>query len=328
VQQMTLTTADVKHDMALLEELASIAGRPMLHNVIQAIADRPHVHRRGIEWLERCRERGIPVYGQGVTSDAGFTYTLEDWNLYDDSAAWMEATTGTVEERLHKLADPARRQGLKDNMPSVATAPLETVTVLSPRSPETEQFREMSVGQVAQLTGKHPVDAMLDIAVTDRLKTLFFVSPPQGNSELLKEIVQYPHMLFGVSDGGAHTKFLTSGRYPTEFLVELVRNQQVVDLEQAHHRLSALPAACAGLGARGTLVEGAPADIVVYDFEGLSCSPIEVLEDLPGGQWRRVQRAHGYRWVLVNGEVTIEDDQQTGTASGSLLRHRSPRPVG
>ena len=158
VQQMTLTTDDVKHDMAILEEIAALSGRPMLHNVIQAFADRPHIHRRGIEWLERCRERGIPVYGQGVTSDAGFTYTLEDWNLYDDSETWMEATTGTVEERLHKLADPARRQGLKDKMPGVATAPLETVTVLSPRSPETERFREMSVGQVAQLTGKHPVD--------------------------------------------------------------------------------------------------------------------------------------------------------------------------
>jgi hypothetical protein len=41
-----------------------------------------------------------------VTTDAGFTFTLEDWNLYDDSEAWMEATTGSVEERLHKLADP------------------------------------------------------------------------------------------------------------------------------------------------------------------------------------------------------------------------------
>ena len=42
----------------------------------------------------------------------------------------MEATTGTLEERLHKLGDPDRRQGLKDKLPSVATAPLETVTVL------------------------------------------------------------------------------------------------------------------------------------------------------------------------------------------------------
>ncbi|WP_419947202.1 hypothetical protein [Candidatus Poriferisodalis sp.] len=82
--------------------------------------------RRQIEWLERCREQGVPVYGQGVTSDAGFTFTLEDWNLYDDSEAWMEAwmeaCMGSKEERLAKMSDPSRRQALKDTLPRTATA--------------------------------------------------------------------------------------------------------------------------------------------------------------------------------------------------------------
>jgi N-acyl-D-amino-acid deacylase len=321
VVQMTLTTDDIRHDLAHLEEIAAISGRPLLHNVVQAFESRPHVHRRAIEWLERCRERGIPVYGQGVTTDAGFTFTFEDWNLYDDSDAWMEATTGTFEERLAKLGDPARRQGLRDNLPNVATAPLETVTVLSPRTPETEQYREMSVKQVADLTGKHPVDAMLDIAVADRLNTLFYAAPPQGTSDLLREVVQYPHMLFGVSDGGAHTKFLTAGRYPTETLAQQVRDNGWITYEDAHRRLSGLPAQLAGFRDRGTLREGGPADVVVYDPQALQVGPNEVVHDLPGGEWRRVQKASGYRAVVVNGEVTVEDDRQTDTYSGRLLRH-------
>ena len=321
VVQMTLTTHDVRHDLAHLEELASTSGRPLLHNVVQVFQDRPHVHRRAIEWLERCRERGIPVYGQGVTTDAGFTFTFEDWNLYDDSNAWMEATMGSKAERLAKLGDPARRQALKDNLPKIATAPLETVTILSPRTPATERFREMSVAQVAALTGKHPVDAMLDVAVADGLDTLFYASPPQGDSDLLREIVQYPHMLLGVSDGGAHTKFLTAGRYPTETLTHHVRDKEWITYEEAHRRLSALPAQLAGFRGRGTLREGGPADIIVYDPVGLSVGPNEVVHDLPGGEWRRVQRASGYRAVLVNGQVTIENDEQTATYSGRLLRH-------
>ncbi|MEZ5376031.1 MAG: amidohydrolase family protein [Acidimicrobiales bacterium] len=321
VQQLTLTTDDVRHDMAHLEEIAEISGRPVLHNVVQAFESRPHVHRQAIKWLERCRERGIPVYGQGLTTDAGFTFTFEDWNLYDDSDTWMEATTGTVAERLAKLADPARRQGLKDQMPNVATAPLESVTVLSPRTEGTEQFREMSVAQVAELTGKHPVDAMLDIAVADELKTLFFVAPPQGASDLLREIVQYPHMLFGVSDGGAHTKFLTAGRYPTETLAEQVRDNGWLTYEEAHRRLSALPAQLAGFRDRGVLRVDGPADIVVYDPERLAVGPSEVVEDLPGGEWRRIQKASGYRAVVVNGVVTVEDDRQTERYPGRLLRH-------
>ena len=321
VQQLTLTTDDVRHDTAHLEEIAQLSGRPVLHNVVQAFESRPHVHRKAIEWLERCRERGIPVYGQGVTTDAGFTFTFEDWNLYDDSDAWMEATTGSVNERLHKLADPARRQALKDHPPRVATAALETVTVLSPRSPDTERFREMSVQQVADVTGKHPVDAMLDIAVADGLRTLFFAAPPQGASDLLKDIVQYPHMLLGVSDGGAHTKFLTAGRYPTETLAEQVRERQWITYEEAHRRLAALPAQLAGFHDRGLLRPGGPADVVVYDPERLCVGPNEVVEDLPGGEWRRIQKASGYRAVFVNGVRTIEDDQQTERHPGRLLRH-------
>ena len=62
-------------------------------------------------------------------------------------------------------------------------------------------------------------------------------------------------------------------------------------------------------------------DVVVYDAERLACLPTEVVHDLPGGEWRRIQRAQGYRWVLVNGEVTIAEDRETGTHSGRLLRH-------
>jgi len=321
VQQVTLTTGDIKHDLAHLEEIASTSGRPVLHNVVQAFEAKPHIHRRQIEWLERCRERGIPVYGQGVTSDAGFTFTLEDWNLFDDSEAWMEATTGSLDEKRHKLADPDRRAGLRDNLPATATAPIGTVTVLSPRTAGTEQYREMSVQQVADATGKHPVDAMLDIAVEDDLKTLFFVAPPQGSSDLLKEIVQYPHILFGVSDGGAHTKFLTAGRYPTETLTEQVRDNQWITYEEAHRRLSALPAHLAGFTDRGVLRAGVPADVVVYDPVNLSIGPNHVVEDLPGGEWRRIQKASGYHAVIVNGQQTIADDELLHVHSGKLLRH-------
>ena len=321
VVQMTLTTDQPTRDRAHLEELASISGRPLLHNVVQAFEDRPHVHRKQLAWLARCRERGIPVYGQGVTTDAGFTFTFEEWNLYDDSEAWCEATTGTFEERLRKLADPARRQALKDNLPKVATGPLETVTVLTPKSAGTEPYRQMSVGQAAEAMGKHYVDAMLDIAVADRLETVFYATSPSGDSGLIAEIIADPYTLLGVSDGGAHTKFFTAGRYPTETLAVHVRDRGVLSLEDAHWRLSALPAALAGFRDRGTLRVGGPADIVVYDHERLDSRPSEVVHDLPGGEWRRIQRADGYRWVLVNGDVTIVDDNETGASSGRLLRH-------
>jgi N-acyl-D-aspartate/D-glutamate deacylase len=47
----------------------------------------------------------------------------------------------------------------------------------------------------------------------------------------------------------------------------------------------------------------------------------EVAYDFPGNEWRRVQRAKGYKDIIVNGEVTFEDGDCTGATPGKLLRH-------
>jgi N-acyl-D-aspartate/D-glutamate deacylase len=321
--QMTMVSGDNARDRRLYEELSEIAGRPILMNVVQAFDYKPSIHRRVLEWLKSCRDRGIRVIGQGVTTDAGFGFTFENWNLFDDSHAWMEATTGTLEERKAKLGDPARRAALKENLPKIAVGPLPGIVITEPQLEHNKQWLDHTLELVAEKTGKHPVDVMLDMAVEEDLKTGFYAAPPNGNIEHLKEIIDDPYVLFGVSDGGAHTKFLTAGRYPTELLCKVVREHKMLTLEEAHWRLSALPAQVAGFNERGVLVEGAPADIVVYDFDKLQVLPGEIAHDLPGNEWRRIQRASGYRWILVNGEVTIKDDKQTETYTGKLLRHGS-----
>ena len=328
VMQLTMTSSDFAADRNHMEQLAEISGRPVLFNVIQAFDERPHIHRRNLAWLEDCRHRGVRVYGQGLTTAAGYGFTFEDWNLFDEAHAWREATVGSHDEKLQKLADPARRRALKEVVPYLVLGPFEEIVVTGPATPETEQWRDHTVGLVAEKTGKHPVDAMLDIVVADELKTEFFSMPPNQSLDHLREIIENPYVLFGVSDGGAHTKFLTAGRFPTEALIRTVRDNQLLSLEDAHWRLSALPAQLAGISERGVLKVGAPADLIVYDLDGLEILPAEVVHDLPGGEWRRIQRAKGYRYVLVNGEITIKDDEQTQNYSGRLLRSERPPSTG
>ena len=79
----------------------------------------------------------------------------------------------------------------------------------------------------------------------------------------------------------------------------------------------------AGFLDRGFLREGAPADIIVYDLHKLRRVPevdYEVAWDFPANEWRRVQRAEGYRWIMVNGVVTFRDGQCTNATPGKLLR--------
>merc|ERR1712139_341862 len=94
-------------------------------------------------------------------------------------------------------------------------------------------------------------------------------------------------------------------------------------LEDAHWKLSKFPAMAAGLYDRGHLAEGMPADIVVYDLDELELSKSMKAHDLPGDDWRRICRAEGYHYTIVNGEVTFEGNECTGATPGRLLKHGS-----
>jgi N-acyl-D-aspartate/D-glutamate deacylase len=136
----------------------------------------------------------------------------------------------------------------------------------------------------------------------------------------MRQLVNYKYSLPGLSDGGAHTKFFTLGSFTTQFLADWVRTYEMMDLEQAHWRLSAYPAHVAGILDRGFIRQGAPADLVVYDYENLHELPAERAYDFPAGQWRQIKKASGYRYTVVNGQVTFEDSEPTGAVPGELLR--------
>jgi len=333
--QITQATGHIKDDLAFLERLAAAARRPILHNVIVPTRKDPEVHRRSLRWLERCRAKGLPIFGQTGTVRTGFAFTLEHWNLYDASPAWRAITTGTREEKLAKMRDPALREALKRETDSadrklraiqagVGGAIHNLVVQWVNDRPELEKYVGKSLGQIAADEGRHPIDAMLDLSIAGDLK-VEFLGPNRGfNADFMAEMTNAsPYTIPGVSDGGAHTKFFCGGAYTTDFLAWLVRDEQKVTLEEAHYRLSALPAHAAGFRDRGVLREGACADVVVYDLERLGIEPEwvgEIAHDFPGGEWRRVQRARGYRAIVVNGEMTFEEGRATGATPGRLLR--------
>lgn len=334
--QITQSTGAIKKDLNFLEKLADVAQRPILHNVIVAARKDPKVHRRSLDWLERCRERGLPIFGQTGTHRTGFAFTLEHWNLYDASPAWRELTTGTKQEKLAKMKNPALREAVKreteeaDRKLQIIQAgvggAIPTLIVQSANSQaELEKHVGKSIGQIAQEEGKDPIDTMLDLSIAGDLN-VEFLGPNRGfNADYTAEMINDSRFTFpGASDGGAHTKFFTGGAFTTDFLRWLVRDEHKISLEEAHYRLSALPAHAAGFRDRGTLREGAAADVVVYNLDELDIEPDwigEITYDFPGGEWRRVQRAKGYRAIIVNGQTTFEDGQCTGNTSGKLLRH-------
>ncbi len=332
--QITQTSeGDLEKDMAVTERLAEVSGRPVLYNVVLAVDEAPWVHRKFVDWLADCHHRGLQVYGQANSIRAPFQMTLEDWNLFDTAPAWNRALTGTLEEKKQKLRDPELRRAMardadEGRIVSVLLGGTIDGYVFqgATNAPTLDAHIGRTVGEIAADLGQHPVECMLQLALESDLKAGFLTgSVTSCNAEYVAELLASPYVFPGVSDGGAHTKFLTAGSYTTDTLEWLVRDEGRMTLEQAHYKLSWLPARAAGFRHRGALLEGAPADVVVYDLTRLRRLPewwgSEIVHDFPGGEWRRVQRAEGYHWTLVNGEITFEDGACTGATPGRLLRH-------
>ena len=316
-----------ERDIQFSAQLAEQSGHAVIYNALAVNDKVPESYREQLKILNQVNAQGIPVYGQTATVRAPFVINFQDWNLFDDSPTWRDATLGTVEEKKAKMANPEIRRTLKAEY----DAGTETRDFIFGALPQyilsrvvrldLQKYVGLSVDQIAKQENKHVIDAMLDISVADNLQSDWLGPIINKDPQHYKEILSSPATIPGVSDGGAHIKFLSLGMYPTDLLTWQVREAGVISLEEAHFRLSALPAWAALFKDRGTLREGMAADIVVYDFENLKALPQEIAYDLPAGEWRRIQKAEGYRWLIVNGQVTFEDGNCTGATPGKLLRH-------
>jgi N-acyl-D-aspartate/D-glutamate deacylase len=319
--------------------IARESGRPVIWNGL--VADGAlNQHGAGLyshkDAIKRVayynEEEGLRIFAQALTHNFVSEFTFEDYNLLDTMPVWKEACLGTVDEKIVKFADPERRKGMKELHEARgglfgAGYVLDEIKVnwISSDAPNAQEIKERyegwTIGEIAAREQKHPIDAMLDIAVAGGLKVGFATKMIETPPESMKEVATSPYALPGVSDGGAHTKFVTTARYPTELLAYWVREHEIMSLEEAHWRLSSYPALAAGLKDRGYLREGAPADIVVYDYDRLDSRPQERLWDYPAGEMRLVQKAVGYERIMVNGETTFIEGECTDATPGKLLRH-------
>ena len=125
---------------------------------------------------------------------------------------------------------------------------------------------------------------MLDLTVADNLKTEWAGHLLNNDVENYREIMDSPHTLPGVSDGGAHIKLITPGTYSTNMITWMVRDSDVIPLEEAHYRLSYLTAWAARIKDRGCLRPGMAADVIVYDLDKLKILPSEIVHDLPASE--------------------------------------------
>ncbi len=241
---------------------------------------------------------------------------------------WDALMALPVDEKLRQLTDPVQRAHWDElaqstPMPIRGLANWAGYRLLETTTPRWQPHVGRTLGDIAAELGAEPWDVLADIAVDDRLRTVISaVDRFQDRAawELRVRVWRDGRTLVGASDAGAHLDMIDSFGYATTLLAKAVREHGLLPIEEAVALLAAAPADLYGLVDRGRLVEGARADLVVFDPDTVGPAPVETRFDLPGGAGRVYGGAVGVGHVLVNGVPVVDGGQLLDARPGTLLR--------
>ena len=274
--------------------------------------------------MRQVRAEGLPVVNQHGCVPVEAEFKLAEYNMFDYMPSWVQPLVRTPEERAAKLRDLSIRDAMKRDVeaqphPRTEWATMKVLEVVHERN---HKYEGLSIDEVAKMQGEQPLDAFLDLALDEDLQTEFSHRGGANDEHARGDRIKDPYSHISLSDGGAHTKFLTISIWPIYFLSHWIREREFLSLEQAHHKMSSLPAWFADFKDRGTLRVGAWADVMVYNMDELGflyAKPV-FATDFPGGERRLIQKPTGLRYTIVNGTVTFEGNDCTGALPGKLLR--------
>jgi N-acyl-D-aspartate/D-glutamate deacylase len=287
-------------------------------------------------WLDEVSAKGLSIWSQGFTFRKPLEIDPLNFNNWDSAPIFRELSAAhTLEEKLRLIRNTDYRTRFeRDYDPRWFSEGRELEKYMIAEAegdPKWQAHEGRYLPEIAAELGRTVAQLFLDILDDTEFHVVFVNPSSLDQSENLAELLRHPRVLPGVSDGGAHSKHGNGGFWSTDMIMQLTRETSAMRLEDLHHRLSARNAQVAGFTDRGVLSAGAFADLIVYDWDRLSYDPpvrYEKLYDLPGGDWRKVKRAVGMHYIVVNGEVTFKDGVETGAVPGRILQSESSPEAG
>jgi N-acyl-D-aspartate/D-glutamate deacylase len=313
----------------LMAAMSRAAGRPLNWNVLNVVGAAPDIYRSQLTASDYAREHGGEVVALTLPQPLALRLNLISGFVLDALPGWAPVIALPLAERKRALADPDVRRKLDAGANSDEAGVFRffgwwgNYSVDETFTPRNARFRGRRIDDIAAELGKSPFDTLLDLALSEDLKTSFMPAVPGADDEtwrLRADIWRDPRTLIGASDAGAHLDMIDSFALSTTFLGEAVRNRGLIPLEEAIHHISDRPARFYGVRERGRIAEGWHADIVVFDEQRVAPGPIHTRNDLPAGAARLFAEAEGIEHVLVNGTEIVRGKTLTGASPGTVLR--------
>ncbi len=273
-----------------------------------------------IQQIESARASGTRI-----TADM-YVYTAGATGLDAAMPSWVQE--GGIDKWIERLRNPQIRTKVAAEMRAPASswenlglaAGPDGMLLLAFKNPALKPLTGKTLAEVARQRGRSAEDTAMDLVIEDgtRVGVAYFLM----NEENIRRQVALPWVSFG-SDASAPAPegvFLLSAEHPRAYgnfvrvLARYVREDHVLNLEQAVHKLSDLPAQNLSLPDRGRLQQGFFADVVMFD-------PQKVQDHAT--YEKPHQLATGVRDVWINGVLALKEGEATRNWSGRVLRGRA-----
>jgi len=261
--------------------------------------------------------------GLKVSADV-YPYTALSTGLSIFFPLWVRE--GKKEDFLSRLKNPELEPRLRQAF-SEAEANLgswEKVLIASVKTEKNRSLEGLNLKEASERRGVEVFTLVRDLLLEEegQVSMVCFAM----SEENLKKILKHPLTCIG-SDGELAS---TSGplyrgkphpRYYGTFprvLVKYVREEPLLKLEEMIRKMTSWPARIFGFSRRGLVKEGYLADLVLFDLKKLDDK----------ATWSNPhQYPEGINYVLINGQVVLENGQITGCRPGQVLRSRGDGQV-
>jgi N-acyl-D-aspartate/D-glutamate deacylase len=270
-----------------------------------------------VNMIETARADGL-----NITTDM-YMYVAGGTSLAACFPPWT--SDGGEEALLSRLGDPDTRDRIIDAMRTNADdwenlyfgAGPGGVLLAEIKEDSLKKYVGKTIEEIAAERGTNAEVTVIDLVLESKntIGAVYFLM----NEDNVREQIKLPWMSFG-SDAAAVApvgEVLKQGAHPRTYgnfarlLGHYVRDEKVIPLEEAIHKLSLLPAQNLKIADRGLLAAGYLADVVVFD-------PASIADHATFADPH--QLSTGVLHVFVNGQQVLKDGQHTGALPGRVVR--------
>lgn len=318
-------------EVAWMRKLSREIGRPVSFALLQ-IDQQPKLWKEILEICDESKEEGSILRPQVGSRPTMLLIGLQTFSPYSFRPTYVALAELPLADRVRELRKPETKAKIlgeasenEDPLLAFVLSGMHKIFVLG-EVPDYEPTADKSIKAIAKASGRDEHDVLYDEMLKLDGKALLMVALvgyTDGNLEAMREMIEHPDTAFGLGDGGAHVGAICDASMTTYLITHWTRDRTrgpKLSIEFAVKKMTKDTADLYSLNDRGQLKVGYKADMNVIDYDRLRLDLPYIVNDLPGGAKRLIQKAEGYTATIVSGEVTFRNGEETGARPGVVIR--------